>query len=227
MTLNDIRFFLHSELHELCHTHPVQYDLPLHWPSSEDVETLVDKSSGQFIYASTVVKFISSHRHRPTVRLEIILGLRPMGKDLPFAELDALYRYVISSVEDPRTTVQIIAMALTLQRRSDNVIFLASFLDLAPSDIKLYLIDLGSLVEYSERDGQPFLNILHATLGDFLFDEARSQELYVERRSIHTKITQGILRYMNMNSPAYSNHSICCHNSILKPIRPLLDLFIP
>jgi hypothetical protein len=112
---DDIRRFLQDKFDEIRLTHPIRSDLPSSWPSSEDIDTLVYKSSGQFIYASTVVKFVSSRRHRPDHRLEIILDLRPKGKDLPFAELDALYRYVLSSVEDTTTTVHIIATALTLR----------------------------------------------------------------------------------------------------------------
>jgi len=140
------------------------------------IETLVDKSSGQFIYASTIVNFVSSHRHRPDHHLEIIFDLRPRGQDLPFAELDALYRYILSSVEDTTTAVWIIATALTLRYGGDISPLLGTILDLSPTDVKLHLIDLGSLVAYEQYD---HLDILHASLGDFLFDESWSQELYI------------------------------------------------
>ena len=206
---DDIRRFLQDKFDEIWLTHPIRSDLPSSWPSSKDIDTLVYKSSGQFIYASTVVKFVSSRRHRPDHRLEIILDLRPKGKDLPFSELDALYRYVLSSVEDPTTTVDIIATALTFIHGPDKAA-LTDILDLSPSDIKLHLIDLGSLVEYGEDD---FLEILHASLGDFLFDESRSQELYIDRRSIHTKILQWFL--CQCLKPDGAKQFICCHNSVL------------
>ena len=206
---DDIRRLLQDKFDEIRLTHPIRSDLPSSWPSSKDIDTLVYKSSGQFIYASTVVKFVSSRRHRPDHRLEIILDLRPKGKDLPFSELDALYRYILSSVEDATTTVDIIATALTFRYGAPKAA-LADILDLSPSDIKLHLIDIGSLVEYGEDNE---LKILHASLGDFLFDESRSQELYINRRSIHTKITQGLLRqYQN---PGGAKRFICCHNSVL------------
>ena len=186
---NDIRRFLRDKFDEIRLTHPIRSDLPSSWPSNKDIDTLVDKSSGQFIYASTVVKFISSRRHGPDHRLEIVLDLRPKGKDLPFAELDSLYRYVLSSVEETTTIVRIVATALTLRNRV-RLAQLADILDLSPRDIKLRLIDLGSLVEY----GNELLNILHASLGDFLFDESRAQELYIDHRLIHTKIAQASLR---------------------------------
>jgi len=201
---HDIRRFLQDKFDEIRLTHPIRSDLPSSWPSNEDIDTLVYKSSGQFIYASTIVKFVSSRRHGPDHRLEIVLDLRPKGKDLPFAELDALYRHVLSSVEETTTTVQIVATALTLRYRA-SLAKLSDILDLSPRDIKLHLIDLGSLVEC----GNDFLKILHASLGDFLFDESRSQELYIDRRLIHTKIAQGILgHYLG---PDVGKRFICCH----------------
>jgi len=188
----DIRRFFQDKFDEIRLTHPIRSDLPSSWPLIKDINTLVYKSSGQFIYASTIVKFVSSRRHRPDHRLEIILGLRPNGKDLPFAELDAVYRYILSSVKDITTTVQIIATALTL-RTPHKFEALSRIFDLSRSDIKLGLIDLGSLIEYGNSWDSGF-KVLHASVGDFLFDEARSQELFVNRPSIHTKVLQALLR---------------------------------
>jgi hypothetical protein len=204
---DDIRRFLQDKFDEIRLTHPIRSDLPSSWPSNNDITTLVDKSSGQFIYASTITKFVSSRRHRPDHRLEIILDLRLKGKDLPFAELDALYRYVLSSAEDTTITVQIIATALTL-RSGGQINALTHILDLSPTDVKLHLIDLGSLVEYEETS----LKILHASLGDFLFDETRSQGLYIDPRSVHTRIARAFLRqYLK---PDGIKRFICYHNSV-------------
>jgi hypothetical protein len=203
ISLDDITRFLLDKFEEIRLTHPIRSDLPSSWLSNQDIKTLVNRSSGQFIYASTVVKFVSSRRHRPDHRLEIILDLRPKGKDLPFLELDALYRYVLSSAEETTTTVHIIATALTLTYPA-RIPVLTEILDLSPGDIKLHLIDLGSLVEY-EGDS---LNVLHASLGDFLFDESRSQELYIDHRSIHAKIAEAFLRDYR------AKRFICCHNSL-------------
>jgi len=208
-SLYDILRFLEDKFAEIRFTHPIRSDLPSPWPLREDINILVYKSSGQFIYASTIIKFISSHRHRPDHRLEIILGLRPMGKDLPFAELDALYRYILTSVEDTTTTVQIIATVLTL-KIPGYIDVLTWFLNLSPSDMKLCLIDLGSLIKWKEDQ----LEVLHASLGDFLFDEARSQELYINGRSIHTKIMQVLLRCPVREYSSWCKRSIHCHKSV-------------
>ncbi|KDR81210.1 hypothetical protein GALMADRAFT_24372, partial [Galerina marginata CBS 339.88] len=53
----DIRLFLHEKLGEIKQTHRLANFMPPSWPSNDTVETIVERSSGQFIYASTVVKF--------------------------------------------------------------------------------------------------------------------------------------------------------------------------
>ncbi|KAF9472074.1 hypothetical protein BDN70DRAFT_972752, partial [Pholiota conissans] len=88
---DDIRLFLMDSFHEIKTKHPYCHLIPETWPSESDVKTLVQKSSGQFIYASQVVKYISNPNDRPSRRLDVIMGLRPARRDLPFAELDALY----------------------------------------------------------------------------------------------------------------------------------------
>ncbi|KAF8870273.1 hypothetical protein BD779DRAFT_1379091, partial [Infundibulicybe gibba] len=56
---HDIRHFLHNEFERICmemgHHGPLASQLP--WPSAENIEKLVLKSSGHFIYAVTVIRF--------------------------------------------------------------------------------------------------------------------------------------------------------------------------
>ena len=56
-TDRDIELFLYQKLHDIRIRHS-HYTFPHPWPTSEVIEDLVNKSDGQFIYASTVVKYI-------------------------------------------------------------------------------------------------------------------------------------------------------------------------
>ena len=80
-------------------------------------------------------------------------------------------------MEDTTTTVDIIATALTIRYRPDKT-FLTDILNLLASDIKLHLIDLGSLVGYKEYGN---LNILHASLGDFWSPSLKSYMLIIDQ----------------------------------------------
>jgi len=96
LSYSDIERFLRDKISEIRDTHPLRSTLPVSWPLDNHIRTLVRRSSGQFIYASTAVNFFSSRRHQPTQRLDIVLGSIPLDSaDLPFAELDALYRSIV------------------------------------------------------------------------------------------------------------------------------------
>ena len=95
----DIRRFLEDEFLEISRVHRLREHLPHDWPDGKSIASLVERSSGHFIYASTVIRYIRSPRHRPDDRLEVILRLRPPQEgDKPYAQLDALYALIFQDV---------------------------------------------------------------------------------------------------------------------------------
>lgn len=54
---HDVRIFLQDSFDQLKQSHPLRESFTSDWPSSESIEQLVSKSSGHFIYASTVTKY--------------------------------------------------------------------------------------------------------------------------------------------------------------------------
>ncbi|KAF5314824.1 hypothetical protein D9619_007204 [Psilocybe cf. subviscida] len=107
---HDIELFLRDQFEECRKTHPFNQTIPPDWPSDDILEKLVLKSSGQFIYASVVAKYVKSSRHRPHHRLDVVLNLRPASKDLPFSELDALYTHIFFSVDDIERVLNILSL---------------------------------------------------------------------------------------------------------------------
>ncbi|KAF8802016.1 hypothetical protein BYT27DRAFT_7226599 [Phlegmacium glaucopus] len=93
---------------EIKQNHPLCNLIPPEWPSDSELTHLVQKSSGQFIYASTVMKYLDSPHHRPTDGLDIIFGLSNPGVDTPFAELDMLYIHLFSKVKDINRALEIL-----------------------------------------------------------------------------------------------------------------------
>ncbi|KAJ2935369.1 hypothetical protein H1R20_g1725, partial [Candolleomyces eurysporus] len=71
------------------------------WPSKEDIETLVANASGQFIYAATVIKFVSERRSSPMDKLQAVLTWTPEDRAQPFAALDLLYTSIIMQAASP------------------------------------------------------------------------------------------------------------------------------
>lgn len=170
----DIRLLLDDAFGQIKSKHPLAYNLAPDWPSPDVVQEIVDKSSGQFIYASVVLKFISSLRHHPAQQLDMVLGLRPAGRSTPFAELDALYHHIFSKVQDLARTLQLLAYAIL--GATSNINHVAAFFDVSKDDIYTALADLSSVISCQD-DG---LHFLHFSLPDFLLDRARSGQYYID-----------------------------------------------
>lgn len=96
----DIRVYLQSEFDEIKRVHPLAPEISSDWPAPFDIERVVQTASGQFIYASTVAKFIKDPYGKPTKRLDIIVKICPPGNHTPFADLDSLYRHILLSSFD-------------------------------------------------------------------------------------------------------------------------------
>ncbi|KAH9479896.1 hypothetical protein JR316_0008492 [Psilocybe cubensis] len=200
----DIEYFLVDSFCKIKSQHCRRAHIPEGWPSPSQITTLVERSSGQFIYASTVVKYVESSRHRPTHRLEIVLGVRPtMAGDNPFAELDALYRHILMGVEEVDLILKILAFVTFCPPGfydEVSVSFVEAFLSLETGDAQVLLHNLASLVSLDDWVGvrgplgqisrAPWIRILHASLKDYLVDKSRSRDLYIDPPNMHAFFAQ-------------------------------------
>jgi len=200
-SVEDVEYFLSAKFDEIKRTHPLGRHIPHDWPSSQVKADLVQKSSGQFIYPATIIRYISSPRHNPTLRLDVVLRLRPLSGESPFAQLDALYKYILLSCEDVELALRIIGICLLSTQTivvpwdEDSYGFPSEIttpanteiiLGLHPGDVQSGLEDLGSLIEY--KDDNTKLRVLHASLFDFLSDPTRFSDLPFNLAAIHTDL---------------------------------------
>jgi len=199
-SIEDVEYFLSAKFDEIKRTHPSRRHISYDWPPSQVITDLVKKSSGQFIYPATIIRYISSPRHNPTLRLEVVLRLRPPLGESPFTELDLLYRHILLSCDDVKLALRIIGVCL-LSTQSIHIAwsgrytfpskitvpeYMEPILRLHPGDVQRGLEDLGSLIEY--RGDNIELRVLHASFLDFLLDPTRFMELPFDLASIYTDL---------------------------------------
>ncbi|KAG6911365.1 hypothetical protein DXG01_001036 [Tephrocybe rancida] len=67
------------------------------WPTESEVDCLVKKSGGYFIYAVTLVKFVDQEVTSPIKHLALILSTESL-QNSPFEELDRLYHHIFTEV---------------------------------------------------------------------------------------------------------------------------------
>jgi hypothetical protein len=194
----DIRKFLEEEFVEIRRVHCLGQHLSHAWPDQETITSLVERSSGHFIYASTVIRYIRSPRHRPDDRLEVILRLRPPQKgDQPYAQLDALYALIFQGVEGP--SLENICLVLSiLYFRSKKVGYFAmasnliieKLLGMKSGDLVLLLDQILSLVAIEGDE----IRIFHNSLFEYLLDVTRGGHLPIDLARVHELAATYILK---------------------------------
>ena len=149
--------------------------------------------------------------------MDIVLGLRPTHHDLPFAELDALYMHILSSLEYPDTALQIIGAILVKDENSPTfpaTVFSASCIErlfgLELGDVEFYLADMASLISWDRREIDP-VRILYASFGDFLLDASRSGAFTIDTNIAHAEMTCHCLRYLIFASNSNLTQECMCH----------------
>ena len=197
---DDIIRFLIDSFTAIKESHVLRSLLPTTWPTTKDIDTLVKKSSGQFIYAATVVKFVKSPRRRPDEQLKIIFGIGGTGKHTPFSELDALYLHIFSMVEDsdlPRVLEIMSCLYLLRSNFYPSVDNIENMLFYTRGDVHLILIDLHSILDVPDIASDRSLRVFHASLQDFLMDPNRSGTFFLDESIARARLAQCFMRHIH------------------------------
>jgi hypothetical protein len=205
----DILIFLQNEFNKMRTTHPLRRFIPKPWPPSDTVMELARRSSGQFIYASTIIKYIQSPKHRPTDRLQVILGLSPPPiNESPFAQLDALYTHVFACVEDKRSVLPIFGILIITRGEGDGFgkeltapTRIEEVLSLKPGDVELLLDDLLSIISL-DGPNEP-IQLLHASIADYLLNPSRSGQWCIDIGMTHEMLARGYLNLLSRMKGKY------------------------
>lgn len=201
---HDIRVFLRDRFDEIKATHPFKQRLNQNWPAPAHLREIVNTSSGQFIYASVVINFVSNPSSNPAAQLDIVRGLRPSGRSTPFAQLDALYRHIFSQVDDLPTVLDLLTYVIFVKPLSLK--WPLQFLQLTEDDAQSVLAPLASILVCDlEKDAITFL---HASLPDFLLDGARSQEYCI--KALPTRLS--VMWFNNAAQGRFEDLPVCKHN---------------
>ena len=194
----DIKKYLVDRFSRIQEQHPLRAYLPTPWLMEGVIDRLVAKASGQFIYASTVDRFISSMRHKPSERLDILLGHFNAGKLKPFEQLDSLYSVIFHAVDqvDRAGMLRVLGAAMVLSIFQEHPIwdndisspsayssrFIERLLGLGNGDVQYLLLDLESLLTI--KDHHASIRFFHASLSDYLFDKSRSEKFWIDAGAV-------------------------------------------
>ena len=160
------------------------------WPSEEDMNCLVEKSSGIFIFASTLVDFVTDQRAAPRRRLQMVLQTH--------TGLDPLYAEVFDAAYRDGSFDRVIGSIIIL-REQLSIIDLGSLLHLASEDVLHVVLQIQSILRIPEDDAQP-VELIHASLRDFLMEERRSERFFIDPPARHASMLVDCLGLMTTDA---------------------------
>ena len=155
--------------------------LPLGWPGVPIRRILVDKGSGKFIFASVVVGVVGdpSSPLSPQELLDLILEVTKRDDLHPLERLDLLYVTVLNQIPEIvrpqvlRILAVILAAGDTLENLSPTPRFFDALFCMPLGTTRHRLCNLHSVLNIP-ADCDAAISPQHATLGDFIFNKARS-----------------------------------------------------
>jgi hypothetical protein len=166
------------------------------WPTTEDVEMLVELSGMLMIFAVTAIRFIESPRHDPRDRLAQCLDQRQaVSGTSRYNKLDAVYRQIMNdAVRDSpggdeawlcqRLRAGLAAMVLA--KVPLDIETLAAISGLTGDETRIVVDSLTSVL----ADGTSGLRVFHPSFTDFAIDPARCMD---PRLSVMPKLDHGLI----------------------------------
>jgi hypothetical protein len=193
----DIQVFLQDGFAKIRSENSILSHVEQPWPEEGIIDLLVQRSSGQFIYAATVLKFVGADFCSPTKQLALVL--KP--DSTAFSDLDQLYTQILSVYPSTVNIVQVLGIIIASGEKLPEVI--EDILGMEEGELKLVLRGLSSLMEGENKNCQwpggymnkrviPYYVIphfAHASFCDYLFNSSRSGPFHVNRQEYENQIT--------------------------------------
>ena len=205
---DDIRLYLTQRLTAIAKQRS-DLDLSDPWPHDDEIKALTKKSSGLFIFASTLVRFVASEHHEPNERLQLVVSEVDNTVHEGRTGVDSMYSQVLlhafldvheeAVFDNARRVLGAIVLALIpLSRRE-----LSKILRIPASTIRTTLRHLHSVILVPD-DKAKEIRVFHKSFPDFLQSSQRctTPRFYIDSETHHGNMTLRCLelvRKLKMN----------------------------
>ncbi|KAJ7614371.1 hypothetical protein FB45DRAFT_253670 [Roridomyces roridus] len=159
------------------------------WPGKATIRKLVVRSSGTFIYASTIVRYVDDDYSHPADRLDAVLSLDPCST----TPLDDLYTQILSVIPNRAILVRVlhaIVYEIYLDPEQIDIV-----LQLRRGTSRITLRGLHSLLQLPPVRILGFhgtVELLHASFRDFLVDPQRSLDFFISGEELRIALVHSM-----------------------------------
>ncbi|KAF2731741.1 hypothetical protein EJ04DRAFT_514396 [Polyplosphaeria fusca] len=204
---NDIRLFYKHELGIIRR----ERELSLDWPTTDQIQALVELAVPLFIFAATVCRYIGTKSGDPEGYLRKVLGYQKST----FSQLDRTYLPILEQLlaeqeEDEKEAWlqafwKLVGSIVVLESPL-SVASLSRLLQVPQKEIACRLDALHSVLNVPDNQYTP-IRLLHLSFRDFLIDRHRQgkSQFWVDARGIHKSLASYCLELMSGLDGLYQN----------------------
>ena len=142
-------------------------------PEADIINRLVSNASGQFVYASTIIKFVDNRDRNPRKQLDVILKHRRASSSSPYTLLDQLYIQILSQQPNTRLLRDVFVLVIALGRV--DVKFVCRRLRMKKEDLEPNLRRMHSILNISDVAIEAY----HLSLREFFQDRKRAGKYHI------------------------------------------------
>ncbi|KAH9484684.1 hypothetical protein JR316_0001583 [Psilocybe cubensis] len=224
-----IRHYLCDEFNRIYDENiDVMCSIPRPWPQEQIIERFVACASGQFVYASTVIKFVGDSLHcDPLEQLRVLTTDESCEESSAFSELDHLYVTILSTY--PRWGMLKRVLGAIVHRSAMSEAVMEHIFDVPPPELRQILRSMRPLIYIADFKCPPLLQRLESTFGppaykeewlsfhhlsfiEFITDDSRSRQysdtahiVVQEYQKLHGELD--VLLQADTHIP-YPNHTL-------------------
>jgi hypothetical protein len=207
---HDIRQFLEHELGAIQHARSLSPD----WPTTDQVQALVELAVPLFIFAATVCRYVGTKGGDPEGYLNKVLKYQKST----FSQLDQTYLPVLDQLlseqeeeEDKEAWLRAfhkLVGSIVVLESPLSVTSLACLLRIPQRQIRYQLDSLHSVLSVPDSKDFP-IRLLHLSFREFLVDPRKKKKspFWVDERDTHRKLASRCIELMS--SPGGLRQDIC------------------
>lgn len=187
---DDIRIFLDMGFRHIRRSHEIMKHMAdAEWPTEVNLQKLLQRSSGYFIYPSTVLQFVGNRDTHPIVQLNLVLS----GEPHPFKDMDRLYHQILSSVSNHTLLVRMLGY-IFVSNQQLSISMIDSLLGIQTGLTRLTLRRMRPLLEFSgDHDN---VRVIHVSFEDFITDRRRSKSFYIDKGEARSHCSRKGLKFL-------------------------------
>jgi hypothetical protein len=202
---DDIGHYLRHQFDQLALKRSIP--LPPPFPLETEFVDLMNRAGNLFIYARTVVQYVSRPAPSPRHQLKLLLSGDSRIVSRGFRDLDLLYRHILMEAFDAcdmdgieRHRVRDVLASLVVLQENLLMVTVAALNSIDGEDCKTIFRSLSSVVLYDDKSREP-VRMIHPSFPDFLTDQKRCVDVVyaVDISTHHLRLAECCLQTLNQN----------------------------